>query len=183
MNVEWSPVISGAGLIISVLGILASFLIARHYGDLAAFRAAKKHEEEKDVERREKVLTALRTQVQALPRINEGNQSALGADHLLPMPYPVLPFEMAVFSDGAIPLSDETIQTVSDYLLKARQLNALIESLHKDHLTRRYGQAAPSQLGDTRRFMRDQLAADMPNLIKDLQTRIEAELGADPRQI
>ena len=128
-------------------------------------------------ERRQKILKALHVQLESLPRINTHNQSAIEGQprHLLPMPYPTAPFDIALFSENSISVTDETIKTSTDYLLKAGELNALIDALQGDHLRRIYGQAVPSNLPATQSYILEQAKTEMPQRIRSLAACIETE--------
>jgi len=168
-----------SNLIISIVGIVVSYFVARRFGDVAGTKAAIKHEEEKTAERRKKILVALHAQVESLPRINTHNQTATDKHgppkHLLPIPYPIVPFETAIFSENGISVGDKTIQAATDYLLKARELNVLIEALQNEHLSSIASGPQPANKAPTQQFIYDQAKTEMPQRIQSLMTCIESE--------
>ena len=183
---KWNVVISFAGIVVSFFavvisfaGIVVSFFAARYFGDVAGHEAAIKHEEKRAAERRKKILVALHAQLGSLPRINTHNQTATEESgppkHLLPIPYPIVPFETAIFSWDGISVSDKTIQATTDYLLKARELNVLIEALQNEHLSTMDHGPQPSNNAPTQQFLYDQAKTEMPSRIESLRICIEGE--------
>jgi hypothetical protein len=79
---------------------------------------------------RDKILAALHTHLEALPRVNLYNQTATNPNdtprHLVPMLYPTIPFETAIFSENGVSVNDETVESTTNNLLKVTELNALI---------------------------------------------------------
>ena len=165
----WNVIISG----------VVSFFLAKYFGDVAGTKAAIKYEVEKAAERRQNILMALHAQVESLPRINTHNKTATNRydppKHLLPIPYPVQTFETAIFSESGIVVGSETIQAVTDYLLKARELNTLIEVLHNGHLSFIANGPQPANLYPTQLFIYDQANDDMPKTIQALKKCIDDE--------
>jgi len=167
-------------LITFIASTVMSYFLARCFGDVAGTKAAIKHEAEKTAERRKKILVALHAQVESLPRINTHNQTATDKQqgppkHLLPIPYPIVPFETAIFSENGISVSDKTIQAATDYLLKARELNVLIEALRNAHLSSIAYGSQPANKAPTQQFIYDQAKIEMPQRIQSLMTCIESE--------
>ena len=166
-------------VIISIASIVVSIFVALFFGDVAGTKAAIKHEEKKAAARRKKILVALHRQVESLPRINTYNQTATEKSgppkHLLPIPYPIVPFETAIFSWDGVSVSEETIQATTDYWLKARELNVLIEALQSEHLSSMDHCPQPSNKAPTQQFLYDQAKTEMPSRIESLRICIEGE--------
>lgn len=128
--------------------------------------------------RRDKILAALHTHLEALPRVNLYNQTATNPNdtpqHLVPMLYPTIPFETAIFSENGVSVNEETVQSTTDYLLKATELNALIQTLQNSHFISSFEKTVGSrQL--TLQFIYDQAKDDMPKIAEKLKGQIEKE--------
>jgi hypothetical protein len=125
--------------------------------------------------RRKRILNSLFTYLQAMPRYNLYNQTATNPKappkHIVPMLYPVVPFEKAVFSENNIEVSNSTIQATIDYLIKATELNALIQSLQ----TSRFVSEQDETIRLTRQFIFDQADKDMPQIVSVLKSEIRKE--------
>ena len=161
-----------------VLTLAGSWLIARKYGDVAAQHAAERLEKQRVTERRERILTALDIQSRALPEINTYNQTATAGEprHLMPMPYPVLTFERATFSEDSVSLNDRTIVAVTQYWVKARELNVLVEGLAHAHFTFTPGGA--DRIRPALGYLNKQINEEMSPRIQKLRESIEAELAS-----
>ena len=168
----------GTQLIIAFLTLAGSWLIARKYGDVAAQRAAERLDRQRNTERRKRILAALSIQAEALPRINEYNQTATAGEprHLIPMSYPVSTFERATFSEDSISLSDETIGAATGYWVKAGELNVLVESLARAHFAFTPGGA--DRIRPTLGYLNTQVNEEMSPRIQKLRESIEAELAS-----
>ena len=82
--------------------------------------------------KRKKILLALYRQIEALPRFNLHNKTSTEQsepEHIVPMPYPTIPFETAIFSENGISVKEGTLQASIDYLIKAYELNTLVNVL------------------------------------------------------
>lgn len=116
-----------------------------------------------------------------MSRINKHNQSATNVQkgipaHLLPVPYPTQLLEAAVFSENAISVGPQTIQAATEYLLKARELNVLIEALQDTHFSFLGGQAPPANRAPSCQHVYDQAKDVMPDVVQQLGTRLESEV-------
>jgi len=87
------------------------------------------------------------------------------------MLYPVAPFENAVFSENNIAVSNSTIQATINYLIKATELNALIQSLQSS----RFVSEQDETIRLTRQFIFDQADKDMPEIVSTLKSEITKE--------
>jgi hypothetical protein len=87
------------------------------------------------------------------------------------MLYPIAPFENAVFSENNIAVSGSSIQATINYLIKATELNALIQSLQ----TSRFVSEQDETIRLTRQFIFDQADKDMPQIISILESEIKKE--------
>jgi hypothetical protein len=125
--------------------------------------------------RRKRILNSLSTYLKAIPRYNLYNQTATNPPappkHIVPMLYPIAPFENAVFSENNIAVSNRTIQATIDYLIKATELNALIQSLQ----TSRFVSEQDETIRLTRQFIFDQADKDMPQIVSNLKSEIKKE--------
>lgn len=128
--------------------------------------------------RRDKILNSLHAHLLSLPRFNTYNQTATNPvdppKHLVPMLYPITPFEAAIFSDNGVSVSEETVQAATDYLIKASELNALIRALQEFHFATHQGDTVGS-VSLTRQFLYDQAKDDMPKIVERLKLQIEKE--------
>lgn len=128
--------------------------------------------------RQAKILNALRTHLLSLPRFNTYNQTATNPvdlpKHLVPMLYPITPFEVSIFSDNGVSVGEETIQAATDYLIKAAELNALIQVLQVSHFVAPQDDTVGS-ISLTRQFLYDQAKDDMPKIVERLKLQIEKE--------
>lgn len=128
--------------------------------------------------RQAKILNALRTYLLSLPRFNTYNQTATNPvdppKHLVPMLYPITPFEVSIFSDNGVSVSEETVQAATDYLIKATELNALIQGLQETHFATQQNETVGS-ISLTRQFLYDQAKDDMPKIAERLKLQIEKE--------
>lgn len=128
--------------------------------------------------RRNKILAALLTYLFSLPRFNTYNQMATNPTdppkHLVPMLYPITPFEVAVFSDEGVSVSEETLQATTDYLIKAGELNALIQALQESHFVSIQDETVGS-ISLTRQFLYDQARDNVPKIVEKLRLQIERE--------
>ena len=110
-----------------------------------------------------------------MPRYNLYNQTATNPTvppkHIVPMLYPVAPFENAVFSENNIAVSNSTIQATINYLIKATELNALIQSLQSS----RFVSEQDETIRLTRQFIFDQADKDMPEIVSTLKSEITKE--------
>jgi len=159
--------------------LLVSWRVAKAYGDVAGTRAAIRFEKQKDAERGERILKALHAEVEALSGINQDNISAIEnqLEHLIPAPYPTIPFEVAIFSGEGIDAGNETIRCATDYLLKARQLNAIIEALRAANLVFTHSIVDIDRRRRPLTFLLDQAKGIMPQRIENLKACIEAEIS------
>jgi hypothetical protein len=125
--------------------------------------------------RRKRILNSLSTYLQAMPRYNLYNQTATNPTappkHIVPMLYPVAPFENAIFSENNIAVSKNTVQATINYLIKATELNALIQSLQSS----RFVSEQDETIRLTRQFIFDQASKDMPQIVKILESEIAKE--------
>jgi hypothetical protein len=125
--------------------------------------------------RRKRTLNSLSAYLQVMPRYNLYNQTATNPaappKHIVPMLYPVTPFENAIFSENNITVSKSTVQATIDYLIKATELNALIQSLHSS----RFVSEQDETIRLTRQFIFDQADKDMPQIVKILESEIAKE--------
>ena len=100
---------------------LRSFLFPLVTAVLAAILTDWLIQKKRANERREKTLSALHAQVIALPRINTHNQTATDKrnrpKHVVPIPYPIAPFEKAMFSEDSVSVGEKTIKAATDYIL------------------------------------------------------------------
>ena len=128
--------------------------------------------------RRGNILNALHMHLLSLPRFNIYNQTATNPidhpKHLVPMLYPITPFEVAIFSDNGVSVSEETAQVTTDYLIKAAELNALVQALQESHFVVQQDDTVGS-ISLTRQFLYDQAKDDMPKIIERLKLQIEKE--------
>jgi len=167
----------------AAIGGALTMVAAYLFGDVRATKLFIKYEKIKATERRKRILIALHAQVLSLPRINTYNQMAtqrpLPPIYALLSPYPTVPFETAIFSENGISVSDKTIEATTEYLLKARELNALVESLRNARLISTGGDSEEERIELIRRFIYDQAndqAKDgMPQRIESLKACIESE--------
>jgi hypothetical protein len=124
--------------------------------------------------RRKRILTSLSNCLQAVPRYNLYNQTATNPTappkHIVPMLYPVTPFESAVFSES-VAVSNSTIQATINYLIKAKELNTLIQSLQSS----RFVSEQDETIRLTRQFIFDQVGEDVPRVVKILRSEIAKE--------
>ena len=82
--------------------------------------------------KRKKILMALYRQIETLPRFSLHNKTSTEQsepEHIVPMPYPTTPFETAIFSENGISIKEDTLQATINYLIKAYELNALVNVL------------------------------------------------------
>src|SRR5574341_1721403 len=125
--------------------------------------------------RRNRILNSLYTYLQAMPRYNEYNQTATNPTappkHIVPMLYPVTPFENAVFSENNITVSNSTIQATINYLIKATELNILIQSLQSSRFVSEHDET----IRLTRQFIFDQANKEMPQIVNILKSQIVKE--------
>jgi len=125
--------------------------------------------------RRKRILISLSTYLQAMPRYNLYNQTATNPTappkHIVPMLYPVASFENAIFSENNIAVSKNTIQATINYLIKATELNALIQSLQSS----RFVPEQDETIRLTRQFLFDQADKDMPQIVSILKSEITKE--------
>lgn len=125
--------------------------------------------------RRKGMLNSLAVYLQAIPRYNLYNQTATNPTappkHIIPMLYPIAPFEKAIFSETNIAVSKSTVQATINYLIKATELNALIQSLQSS----RFMPEKDETIRLTREFISDQAGNDMPQIVKILEYEIAME--------
>ena len=128
--------------------------------------------------RRDKILNSLHAHLLSLPRFNTYNQTAINPvnppKHLMPMMYPVTPFELSIFSDNGVSVSEETVRATTDYLIKAAELNSLIHFLQASHFVVQQDDTSGS-VSLTRQFLYDQTKDDMPKIVERLKLQIEKE--------
>ena len=82
---------------------------------------------------------------------------------------------VAIFSEDGISVSDATVAAATDYLLKAAELNAVIEVLHRAHLQQLKRQAPPENLDVTQAHLSDQEKDEMPPRIQLLRSCLDSE--------
>lgn len=125
--------------------------------------------------RRKRILNSLSTYLKAMPRYNLYNQTATNPiappKHIVPMLYPVTPFENAIFSENSIAVSQNTVQATINYLIKATELNALIQSLQSS----RFVSEQDETIRLTRQLVFDQANKDMPQMVNILDSEIAKE--------
>lgn len=129
--------------------------------------------------KRKAVLNALQVQANRLLGINEMNKTATETatheHHVVPLLYPVEPFEIALFSADGISVSPDCIKRVTEYLEKANELNALAEIFRNDHFGELSHGPIPKNKEVTRRFFHDQVYKDMPEIIGHLVSVLSTE--------
>jgi len=119
-------VVSFVGVIVSVI---ASYVLARKYGDVAALNASRKLHEE---DARRARLVALRSLLNEVKRIRGAvaHNSALDTSSQLQSiaRMPVAAFETAFVSGTrGLDVGDELLQAVTDYLVRADAINSLVD--------------------------------------------------------
>ena len=75
-------------------------------------------------------------------------------------------------------MNNEILRATTNYLLKAKSLNPLIESIQREHLTKVGGTRAADAKPPTVQFIYDQVKGEMPDLIDELAKRLEKEVGS-----
>jgi len=123
------PIIS---IVISGIAIIASYVIARKYGDLAGTKAAIEHEKEKEALARKAALVVLRNEVSMLKRYAEYNTGVKVEKHLpIQRIYsmPTEPFEAAfLIKDSPFPnVQIVDIEVVADYITAAKNINNYLD--------------------------------------------------------
>jgi hypothetical protein len=125
--------------------------------------------------RRDRILTALHTYLLAMPRFNEYNRMATNPiappKHIVPMLYPITSFENAIFSENNITVSNSTIQATLNYLIKATEMNTLIQSLQSS----RFVSEQDDTIRLTRQFIFDQANKEVPEIVDILKSKIVKE--------
>ena len=120
-------------------------------------------------------LRSLQIILESIPRYNLYNQTATDPSdppkHIVPMSYPIEPFENAILSQNSIQVKTLTIQATIDYLIKANELNSLIHSLQSS----RFVSENDETIRLTRQFIFDQSKNDMQAIAEMLKIRVIRE--------
>jgi hypothetical protein len=119
---------------VDLVTIIVSATVSLFTGGLAGAFINQKFRENESQRRRKRVLAGLRRQLADIGNIVEQNKTATAKPndpplHVPPMLFPIVPFETAIFSDNAIGVAQSTIDSAGSYIMKARELNTLIEIL------------------------------------------------------
>jgi|GEM_PF-5439196 len=115
--------------------------------------------------KRKKILLGLYRQIEAIPRFSLHNKTSTEQsepEHVVPMPYPTLPFETAIFSENGISVKEETLQAAIDYLIKAYELNALVNVLQDTFST-----ADGRKINDSRSQVKRKLLEQVTDVTND----------------
>jgi len=132
--------------------------------------------------KRKKILTALHRQIDALPRFSLHNKTATEQsepEHIVPMFYPTVPFEVAIFSENGISVKEETVQATIDYLIKAIELNSVVRILQDTFSSSKKDKTFGSR-SQAKKFLFDQVTNQvedyyMHRLVTKLKMQIEKE--------
>lgn len=120
--------LSALALVVSVAGVVVSYLVARKYGDLAALKAARELHEEDARKARVLVLRSLLNEAARVRKIGESNATVrIGV--IAPVArLPVTAFKTAFVSGTpGLQAGEELLQAVADYLACADSVNGLID--------------------------------------------------------
>ena len=136
----------------------------------------------KERNKRKKILIALHRQIDALPRFSLHNKTATEQstpEHIVPMFYPTVPFETAIFSENGISVKEETLQATIDYLIKAIELNSVVRIL-QDSFSSLKEDATFGSRSQAKKFLFDQVTNQvedyyMHRLVEKLKMQIEKE--------
>ena len=125
-------------IVMFITSLVASFLVARWFGDKAGTDAAIKYEEQKEERERIAALQALLNQAKLIRRIAESNASQ--DDYITHctsfVELPTQAFETAFVSERpALSNQSELLGVVSDYLSKAYVVNSNIDFLARIEAT------------------------------------------------
>lgn len=125
--------------------------------------------------RRKRILVSLHTYLKAMPRYNEYNQTAINPKsppkHIVPMLYPVNIFKDAVFSKNNIRVSNGTIQATINYIIKATEINNVINSIQSPQNLSKNDETLQLK----RQFIFDQAIDELPQIIEKLTLQIVKE--------
>lgn len=132
--------------------------------------------------KRKKILRGLYRQIETIPRFSLHNKTSTEQsepEHIVPMPYPINPFETAIFSENGISVKEETLQATIDYLIKAYELNAMITVL-QDTFSTTDGSTTNNSRSKTKVKLLEQVTDvtndySMHNCVEKLKTQIRSE--------
>jgi hypothetical protein len=112
-----------------VVSIIAAYLVARKYGDVAGTLAARRFQEEDAARARVTALQSLMNEIERIRRVMEHyDLSGARAESRGVPKMPVAAFETAFISGRpGLAASKELVDTVCDYLVLADSVNSLIE--------------------------------------------------------
>jgi len=93
--------------------------------------------------------------------------------------FPIVPFETAIFSENGISVTEETLQSTIDYLIKANELNSAVRILQDTFSSPKDDETFGSR-SQAKKFLFDQVTnqvADyyMHRLVQKLKMQIEKE--------
>jgi len=124
-----SLIVSILALLVSLVGVIVSYIVARKYGDVAALSASRKLHEE---DTRKARLTALRSlsnevmRIRVLVDFNKALDPNTQMHSIARMP--VAAFESAFVSGTqSLDVSDELLHAVAVYLVWADGINSLVD--------------------------------------------------------
>jgi hypothetical protein len=135
-----------AAILTLIGGGLAGSLVNIYYSERRRREDAMIREQQRaeDVKRRMEqrssrrldILSMLKRYAETLPRISKHNATAAESEspHVAPMPYPTEPFQIAIFAEDGISVTADTTAAVTEYLLKADELNGLVQIVMNTHL-------------------------------------------------
>lgn len=149
-------------------------LVAALIGAGAGWYANERTRKSQDAETKNKVVKALLSQATIAEKISRVNATATdGKDlgHVMPVQFPTIPFDTALFSVDSIAVSPDTHEAVQEYYAKAVELNALVYAL----LELPSDKSFFDQTG-TFRHLNSQVTEVMPELLQKMVACLNKEL-------
>jgi hypothetical protein len=168
-----------AEIIFLLVGVVASFFVAKWFGDVAGTRAAIRYEEEKSRRARIGALRALLNQVELIKKLAQANaegdsilKSCGGLTKL-----PVQAFETAFVSGEPIASDDrDLLDAVNGYLSEAYIINSVVDVYLS--LAGGPGNIQASYASHTVEQVRE-ACNTLPGVLNTLQMCLEASLEED----
>lgn len=118
----------GVTVVLSIFGILVSYLVARKYGDLAGAKAADEYERQRESKRTIRILKALILETKRAKQVAKHN-AVLAENESPPRPRGFIEFRLAPFDivfSGEVGLSDKAMEVIGEFLLQAEHVNSLL---------------------------------------------------------
>ena len=170
-----SLIVSIAAIVVSVVGVIFSYVLARKYGDVAALNASRKLHEEDARRARLIALRSLLHEVERIRGVVAYNRGLTSSQPQGIARMPVVAFETAFVSGTrGLDVGDELLQAVVNYLVWADAINSLVD-LYPFSVAGRGTGGASNPREVARQIVVLVSAQELSQTLDQLETRLQEE--------